>query len=279
MAENTLEATPRRSLGPDPHSGGKMVFGWNFFKRDMFANAVVVALLIFGMQAWSWYAPPYIMPPPEKTGAEILRILTQESYQMVLTMLRLSIAIVFALVIGTTLGVVMGMIKPLQPYLKSLIFIDTGVPALSWMLFAIFWFKDEETRLFFILAVILLPFYALNVYDGIQSLSHDLVEAVETFRPTRWQVLRLLIMPHIVPYILMTTKSIVGYAIRMTVFAETISASSGMGARMQLAQDNFNMSGVIGWTVLLVVLNLSVQALVTFSERRLLKWRPEVNVR
>ena len=86
-------------------------------------------------------------------------------------------------------------------------------------------------------------------------------------------------MPHIVPYILMTTKSIVGYAIRMTVFAETISASSGMGARMQLAQDNFNMSGVIGWTVLLVVLNLSVQALVTFSERRLLKWRPEVNVR
>ncbi|MEX2455133.1 MAG: ABC transporter permease subunit [Rhodospirillaceae bacterium] len=279
MTKSPPDDAPQQARTPEAGGAGKMVFGWRFFKRDLFANIVIVAILIFGMEAWSWYAPPYIMPPPERTGVEIVRILSEDVYQMLLTIFRLFVAIVFALVIGSALGVLMGMIKWLQPYLKSLIIIDTGVPALSWMLFAIFWFKDEEARLFFILAVILLPFYALNVYDGIQNLSRDLIEAVETFRPTKWQIFRLLILPHIVPYILMTTKSIIGYATRMTVFAETISASSGMGAQMQLAQDNFNMSGVIGWTILLVILNLSVQALVTFSERKLLKWRPEVSVR
>ena len=31
--------------------------------------------------------------------------------------------------------------------------INTGIPALSWMLFAVFWFKNPEARIFFILAV------------------------------------------------------------------------------------------------------------------------------
>jgi NitT/TauT family transport system permease protein len=127
--------------------------------------------------------------------------------------------------------------------------------------------------------MILIPFYALNIYDGIRALSTDLVEMVETFRPTRLHVLRFLILPHIVPYVLMTTKSIIGYAARMTVFAELLSSTIGMGAKMGLAQNNFHMDQVIAWTVLLVVLNLSLQGLVAGAERLLLRWRPEVVVR
>lgn len=252
---------------------------WAAFKRDLIANVVVIALLIFGMEAWSWGAPVYIMPSPVLTGLEILNILGEDYFHIFLTVVRLFVAVAFALVVGSVLGAIMGMVQPLQPFLKSIIVIDTGVPALSWMLFAIFWFKDTEVRVFFILAMILIPFYALNVWDGIQALSKDLVEVVETFRPNRWQVFRLLILPHIIPYILMTTKSIIGYATRMTVFAELVSVNTGMGARMGLAQDELNMQGVIGWTILLVAVNLGVQALVGWAERRLLKWRPEVSVR
>ena len=270
-----LEAATARPEGTAAAGIGR----WAHFKRDLFANLVIIALIIFGMEAWSWVAPVYIMPSPALTGMEILNILGEDYFHIFLTVVRLFVAVTFALVVGSILGAIMGMIRPLQPYLKSIIVIDTGVPALSWMLFAIFWFKDTEMRVFFILAMILIPFYALNVWDGIQALSKDLVEVVETFRPSRWQVFRLLILPHVIPYILMTTKSIIGYATRMTVFAELVSVNTGMGARMGLAQDELNMQGVIGWTILLVVVNLGVQALVAWAERRLLKWRPEVTVR
>lgn len=253
--------------------------GTNFFKRDVFANLCVVALIVIGMEAWSWYTPVYIMPPVSLSAKYTALILSEDYLHILITILRLFIAVVFALVVGSLLGAMMGMIKPIAPFIKSIVVIDTGVPALSWMLFAVFWFKDPEARVFFILAMILIPFYALNVYDGIRALSTDLIEMVETFRPTRWQIFRLLILPHIVPYLLMTTKSIIGYATRMTVFAELVSVSSGMGARMGLAQNNFEMEGVIAWTVLLVILNLSVQALVAMAEKSLLKWRPEVSVR
>ncbi|WP_368855139.1 ABC transporter permease subunit, partial [Klebsiella pneumoniae] len=80
----------------------------------------------------------------------------------------------------------------IRPFLQAIIVIDTGIPALSWMLIAVFWFKNTEARIFFILAVILLPFYALNVYEGIRALSKDLVDMVQSFRPSRLQILRYL---------------------------------------------------------------------------------------
>jgi len=208
-----------------------------------------------------------------------VRIIGEDAIHILFTLFRLLLAVGFSLLVGSFIGAIMGMLKNVGPFIKSAVIIDTGVPALSWMLFAVFWFKQPEMRVFFIMAMILIPFYALNVYDAIRALPTDLVEVVEIFRPSRWQVLRLLILPHVIPYILMTTKAIIGYATRMMVFAELVSVSTGMGARMGLAQNNFEMDGVIAWTVLLVILNLSVQALVALAEKHLLKWRPEVSVR
>lgn len=262
-----------------PIPRAKTVGAPSFAARDLIANLIVIAALVFGMEAWSCFTPPYIMPPPAMTAQAMIEILQEDYSHIITTTVRLTVAVAFALIIGSLVGAVMGMVKPLQPFLKSAVVIDTGVPALSWMLLAVFWFKQPEVRVFFILSMILIPFYALNVHEGIRALSNDLVEVVETFRPSRWHVFSLLILPHTIPYILLTTKSIIGYATRMTVFAELVSVSTGMGARMGLAQNNFEMQGVIGWTILLVILNLTVQGLVALAEKPLLKWRPEVSVR
>ena len=250
-----------------------------FWRGEIFANVVVVALLVAAMEVWSRFVPPFIMPPPERTLTYMLKALQNDYFHIALTIGRLCVAVLTALVVGTIIGMLMALVKPLQPFLKSIVIIDTGVPALSWMLFAIFWFESAEARVFFILLMILVPFYALNVFDGIKALPTELLEMVETFRPSRWQVLRFLIAPHVVPYLLMTTKSLVGYATRMTVFAELVSVSSGMGARMGLAQSAFQMDGVLAWTIILVAANLAIQALVIALEKILLRHRQEVSVR
>ena len=79
-------------------------------------------------------------------------------------------------------------------------------------------------------------------------------------------MLRYLIVPHIVPYVLMTTKSTVGYATRMLIFAELIGSSLGIGARMGLAQATFHMEDVLAWTMLLVIMNLLAQGAVGLAE-------------
>jgi NitT/TauT family transport system permease protein len=248
-------------------------------QRDVLATTLVVIAMLTAMQIASAYVPDYIMPAPLTVLAATKDLLFSDKMHILVTLARLAGAVAFSMIAGIVIGGAMGTIGFIRPILRSIIVIDTGIPALSWMLVAVFWFRDPEMRIFFILTVILLPFYALNVYEGIRALPRDLIDMVESFRPSRWQVLYYLVIPHIVPYIFLTTKSVIGYAIRMAVFAELIASAIGIGSRMNLAQSTFRIDQVFAWTFLLVVLNIALQAAVSAFEKVALKWRPEVKVR
>ncbi len=248
-------------------------------RREMIAMITVVAALFLAMEIASRFVPDYILPSPLVVLKSLVESLRTEQSHIWITMARLAVAVAFSMVVGILLGLIMGTYAGIRPYLRSLIIIDTGIPALSWMLLAVFWFKNPEVRIFFILTLILVPFYALNVYDGMRALSTDLVDMIESFRPSRLQVLRYLVGPHIVPYVFLTTRSVIGYAVRMAIFAELVASAVGIGSRMSLAQSTFHIDQVLAWTIFLVVFNLAVQGAVALLEKAVLKWRPEANVR
>jgi NitT/TauT family transport system permease protein len=60
-----------------------------------------------------------------------------------------------------------------------------GIPALSWVVFAIIWFHGIEFRIFFIMVVTSLPAFTFQVLDALRGMSKDLFEMVLAFRPTR----------------------------------------------------------------------------------------------
>jgi NitT/TauT family transport system permease protein len=260
------------TAGAKPAATGETKYPW-------LPSLSVAVVLMIVMEIASHFVPDYVMPSPIVVAGSVKDLLTTDLMHVGITLARLASAIAFALVAGVAIGMLMGVTKKIGPYIRSLVIIDTGIPALSWMLVAVFWFKDPESRIFFILTVILLPFYALNVYEGLRSIPRDWVDMMESFRPSRWQMLRYLIIPHIVPYIFMTTKSVIGYAIRMLIFAELVASAVGIGSRMGFAQSTFRIDQVLAWTFLLVLLNLVLQWAAGFAEKHLLKWRTEVKVR
>jgi NitT/TauT family transport system permease protein len=267
----TVETPSNSERGPRRPAAARFGERW--------ATPITVLALVVVVQIASLFAPPYIMPSPLVILRTLYDVLINEPLDVAATLARLMVALACSLVVGTLLGVVMAMVAGVRPYLRALIVIDTGIPAVSWILVAVFWFKNPEHRIFFILLVILVPFYALNILDGIRAMPKDWIEMCQCFRPSRWQVFRYLIYPHIVPYILMTTKSVFGYATRMIIFAELIGAAVGAGARMGMAQATFHMDAVLAWTVLLVAFTLLAQYSVELLERRMLKWRPEMEMR
>jgi NitT/TauT family transport system permease protein len=240
---------------------------------------IVVAIIFAAFGVMSLFTPDYIVPSPRQMFDAVVELLAAQSRDLVITVARLAVGVAVALILGSALGGLMGVARPVARYGKSLLFILSGVPALSWMLLAVLWFRDTETRIFFILFIVVMPFYALNVYEGIQSMPRDWTEMLEVFRPTRREVFRLLIVPHIVPYIILTTKSVSGYAIRMIVFAELIGAAIGVGARLAQAQGMFRIDRVFAWTILLVVLNFVFQGGINLVERHMLAWRQGVEIR
>ncbi|WP_234831043.1 ABC transporter permease [Rhodopseudomonas palustris] len=247
--------------------------------RETLATIVVVLMLLAAMEIASRYVPDYIMPSPEQVFGAIWRLAFSDYTHVLATLGRLAAALTFSLIVGVLIGLVMALSPLLRPFVRALVVIDTGIPALSWILLAVFWFKNPETRIFFILIMILLPFYALSIYDGFRALPKDLVDMIESFRPSQWQTLRYLVVPHLVPYVILTTKTVIGYATRMVIFAELVAAAVGVGSRMGLAQSTFHIDEVLAWTFFLVILNIVLQLLVTAVEKAVLGWRPDTAVR
>jgi ABC-type nitrate/sulfonate/bicarbonate transport system permease component len=136
-----------------------------------------------------------------------------------------------------------------------------------------------ELRVWFICFTIGVPLFAISVYEGIRDLDGDLIEAVDQFRPSKWQVIYALLIPQSLVYLLISTRAVSSLILRILIFAELIGASTGVGARMGDAQTNFEMGMIFAWTAIMVALNFIFLWGVDFAERRLLSWRREVTVR
>ena len=128
-------------------------------------------------------------------------------------------------------------------YLTPMLTFLQGIPALSWVVIAIIWFHGTELRIFFIMMVTTLPAFTFQILDAMRSMSKDLFEMTMSFRPTRWTLFRVLIVPTIVPGILTAWKVNLGNASRVVVVAELVGATGGVGYELLRQQQLFDMAG------------------------------------
>ena len=64
---------------------------------------------------------------------------------------------------------------------------------------------------------------------------------------------------------------------KFVIVAELVGASTGVGFRMLQQQSLLNMSGVLAWTLVLVVSGFGMQFVISKMESRLLRWRPTLS--
>ena len=243
--------------------------------RSSLAAIVSIGLLLISWQLASFFLPEFIVPGLQLIGLEFVKMFEEGTLirDSLLTLIRVMLGLIGGFVFGGALGLLMGIAKKSENYLMPLINFVMGVPALSWTLIVILWFRGTETRIFALMLAVSFPVFAHSILDAVKGVSQELLEMTLAFRPTRGQVLRLLILPSIVPSILTAWKVSIGFAVRVVIVAELVGASTGVGYRMVQQQSLLNMSGVLAWTLILVFMGLALQGLITKSEQHFLRWR------
>ena len=140
-------------------------------------------------------------------------------------------------------------------------------------MFAIIWFHGTEFRIFFIMLMTTLPSFTFQILDAFRAMSKELYEMTIAFRPRRWTLFRVLIVPTIVPGILTGWKVNLGNAARVVVVAELVGATGGVGYQLLRQQQLFDMAGAMAWTLQLVLFVLVVQQTITAIETWALRYR------
>jgi len=225
------------------------------------------------LQVFATVTPPFIMPSVLDIGARYLEIWTTDLGAIGSTFVRIIAGLVVAFVVGVSGGVAMGMNPTARAYGETFVKFLTGIPGLSWVLIAVLWFGNVEFRIVFVLFMVLFPWYTLSAMDAVRGIPRDYTDMVRSFRFRRWEYVRKLVIPYILPDIVSVSKSNIGYAARVVVVAELVGATAGIGRELLVAQSQFEIVDIFAWTFVLVTMMLSLQGLLLVVERTRLDWR------
>lgn len=233
---------------------------------------VVLATL---WQVAAQFFPPFLFPSLVDVFKRCLDILLSWSQlvDVLATVGRILAGLAGSFILGAVLAVLMVRSRAVNEFLAPILTLFQGIPALSWVVFAIIWFHGIEPRIFFIMVMTTLPAFTFQVLAALQGMARDLTEMVMSFRPTRLQLFRVLILPAILPDILTAWKVNLGNASRVVVVAELVGATGGVGYQLLQQQQVFDMAGALAWTLQLVLFVLIAQGVLTFIETIAFRYR------
>jgi len=185
---------------------------------------------------------------------------------------------VIGLIIGILVGLVGGIViaraptviaKALDPYLLA----GYSLPRVALAPFFILWFGIGLASKV-VLVVSVVGFVVLfNVRQGMESVDTDMLDAMRSMRAGRWEVIRYVVIPSLVPWILSAVKIAVGIGFVAAVVGELVGSTKGLGWYISESLNSFDMTGGVTSLVIMAVLALILYAIVGEIERRVCRWQ------
>jgi taurine transport system permease protein len=244
-------------------------------------SAVVITLLIFvwWLATYAGFIKPLFLPSPMGVVDAFLGVLkdgfTGASFweHTWVSTLRVFGAFLLACVIGIPLGIAMGMSPFMRGVFDPPIEFYRPIPPLAYLPLMIIWFGiDELSKVLLIFLSVLAPM-ALGARAGVKSAAIEQIHAAYSFGATRWQVIRLVVLPSAMPEIFTAMRVGIGFGWTTLVAAEMVAATSGLGYMVLSASRFLQTAIVIMGIVVIAAIAYAFDHLVRFVERRVVPWK------
>ena len=211
-----------------------------------------VAFLLF---AWELAARIYgvglILPGPLPVFLNFVALVQTPRFLLALwdTFVRVLGGIVIAVPLGIIAGVLAGLDKRLNAFLKPFFSAISVTPVISVILIAFLLLGAGQTPVFTAFLMVF-PVIVANTIEGIKSADPKLKELFAAFRLSRWEKLRYLYFPSLGPFLLGGLRSSLSLCWKVVVAAEVLVQPLGsLGTGMQRARANLQTTELFAWTV------------------------------
>ncbi|WP_213989334.1 ABC transporter permease [Sodalis sp. dw_96] len=238
----------------------------------------LVLIAIFAVAWWlaSQRMPAFVLPGPDKTWQALMALWQGHRlfHDIGITFSRVLSGFLLATLVGTLLGLALGANRLLAQFFEPLLAVFNTVSSAIWAIFAIIWFGISDATTIFVVFMTAMPLILTNVWQGAQTVDAHYVELAHSFRMGRLQTLWKIYLPTIMPYFFSGARLAFGFGWRVSLVAETLGSSDGIGYRLRQAGDLVQTDQVFAWTLLLVALMLLLEGgLLKPLERYLFRWK------
>src|SRR5580693_6854688 len=181
------------------------------------------------------------------------------------------IGVAGGIVAGVLLGQVRFLSEVFSPYIKAV----NALPRIVLgALFVIILGLGMSSKV--VLAAFLVFFVVFfNAYQGVREVDGNLVNNVRILGASRLQVIRNVVIPSAMTWIIASLHVAFGFAVIGAIVGEILGAQHGLGVLITNSGNNFETNGVFAGMIIIGAIALVAEWLISLLERRLLAWRPQ----
>ncbi len=217
-----------------------------------------------------------MLPSASAVLAELGRLTWsgQLPLDLAITLARVAVAFALAMLLGTALGIAMGRWRRLDALLDAPVLALLNLPALVVIVLLYIWFGLTEAAAVVAVALNKLPSTAVMLREGTRALDPALAEMARSFRYSRRETLRDVVLPQLTPYLFAAARTGLALIWKVVLVAELLGRSSGVGFRIQVLFQEFDITGILAYALaFLLIVQIIELALLQPWERRANRWR------
>jgi len=208
-----------------------------------------------------------------QAAAEVLEsgVLQQD---LSITLTAYGISILIAGLTGITLGLTTGAseiaYRVFNPFIVSL----NALPKIVLMPMVLLWFGLGLSAKVFLGALMAGFPIIVNVQSGVRNLERDHIMLARSFGASKKVIFQSIVLPSLIPYLLAGLRVGMTYAMVGVLIVEFFASSAGIGYRMVLTTQNFQIDAFFVLLLVVIAIILACTSLVRLAEKHFGRWRP-----
>ncbi|MEI6778809.1 MAG: ABC transporter permease [Chloroflexales bacterium] len=231
----------------------------------------LVLLALWEGVARAGFWPEYLFPGPFTVLETLIRGLRKGTFvtATLVSLRRLAIGYGISLVLGLTLGLLIGRIKALNETLGSLVLGLQALPSVCWLPLAILWFGLSERAIIFVVVLGALFSIILGVEAGVKNTPPLYLKAAHTLGAHGIAIYTQVVLPAALPAILSGLKQGWSFAWRSLMAGELLYFTLSLGNLLQTGRDLNDAAQVMAVMVMIIIVGVSLdQSIFAPLERR-----------
>lgn len=239
-------------------------------KELIYTLSSVIVLLLLWKVASVIVDKEILIPSPESTLQEIIRIISSVNFSasLINTLRRALVGFIMALGAGVSLGMMAGFSKTIFYLLRPIILINKAVPTMAMILLALIWLQSEKAPIL-VGFVVIFPIIYESVVQGIRNVDVKLVEMMDIYKISIFDKFKDLYIPSISSYLYGAMSAAMGLNFKIIIAAEVLSQPRiSMGTNFQIERANLNTAGVFAWSLITIVLAGVLEKTIEMTKKR-----------
>ncbi len=259
-------AAPPRGPAPGPRDLRALARG---------AASVLALVLVWGLLAWA-LGDPQRAPGPQQVLPALWQGLVSGAMlpDLGATLRRVGLSFILAMGLGTAAGIALGLAPRLDRWLDPWLTVFNNIPALVTVVLCYLWIGLNETAAIAAVALNKVPLVTIMLREGVRVLDPGLSEMARIHRMGLGARLRHIILPQIAPHLAGAARAGLALIWKIVLVVEFLGRSSGVGFRIHLDFQMFDITGVLANALAFVAVMLAIEwAVLGPLARRAARWR------